>query len=242
MPRGPAAAAAVSRPIARSAIRRHVKRPPPPPFWLRCGPRAKRSWKSTRLPARPPSACKTSVSTRLVRYLDGQITARRLPTATRFAAAPSDNDYPAAVRGRDGAVWVAYVAYQRGGEPDMAAAARGDFRTFFPTGNGDQIRLVKFDGKQFSAPLPVTEPLLDLWKPTVAVGGAGRVWIAWSQNVGGNWDIYRRNFDPAANQWSPIERVTSDPGADINVVSTTDSTGTYGGPGRVAAGSIFRSS
>ena len=107
----------------------------------------------------------------------------------------------------------------------MAAAARGDFRTFVPTGNGDQIRLVKFDGKQWSAPLPVTEPLLDLWKPTVTVGGAGRVWVAWSQNVGGNWDIYRRSYDPAQNQWSPIERVTSDPGADINVVSTTDSKG-----------------
>ena len=74
-------------------------------------------------------------------------------------------------------------------------------------------------------PMPVTEPLLDLWKPTVTVGGAGRVWIAWSQNVGGNWDIYRRNYDPAQNQWSPIERVTSDPGSDINVVSTTDSKG-----------------
>ena len=131
-------------------------------------------------------------------YLDGQITARRLPAATRFAAAASDNDYPAAARGPDGTVWVAYVAYQRGGEPDMEAAARGDFRTFVPKGNGDQIRLVKFDGKQWSAPLPVTEPLLDLWKPTVAVGGAGKVWVAWSQNVGGNWDIYRRSYDPAA--------------------------------------------
>ena len=158
-------------------------------------------------------------------YLDGKIVAQRLPAATRFAAAPSDNDYPAAASGRDGAVWVAFVAYRRGGEPDMAAAARGDFRTFVPTGNGDQIRLVKFDGQQWSVPMPVTEPLLDLWKPTVAVGGAGRVWIAWSQQVGGNWDIYRRNYDPAQNQWSPIERVTSDPGSDINVVSATDSTG-----------------
>ena len=178
-----------------------------------------RSWRSTR------SAGKAAIRLQDVdfdtprSYLDGKIVARRLPAATRFATAPSDNDYPAAARGRDGAVWVAYVAYRRGGEPDMAAAARGDFRTFVPTGNGDQIRLVKFDGQQWSAPMPVTEPLLDLWKPTVAVGGAGRVWIAWSQNVGGNWDIYRRNYDPAQNQWSPIERVTSDPGSDINVVS-----------------------
>ena len=84
---------------------------------------------------------------------------------------------------------------------------------------------MKFDGQQWSAPMPVTEPLLDLWKPTVTVDGAGKVWVAWSQNVGGNWDIYRRSYDPAQNQWSPIERVTTDPGADINVVSATDSQG-----------------
>ena len=36
-------------------------------------------------------------------YLDGKIVAQRLPSATRFGAAPSDNDYPAAARGRDGA-------------------------------------------------------------------------------------------------------------------------------------------
>jgi len=158
-------------------------------------------------------------------YLDGKIVAQRLPSATRFAAAPTDNDYPAAARGRDGAVWVAFVAYQRGGEPDMAAAARSDFNTLVPKGNGDQLRLVKFDGQQWSVPMPVTEPRLDLWKPTVAVGGAGRVWVAWSQNVGGNWDIYRRNYDPAQNRWTPIEQVTSDPGSDVNVVSTTDSKG-----------------
>jgi hypothetical protein len=159
------------------------------------------------------------------KYLDGAITARRLPAATRFAAAPSDNDCPAAARGPDGTIWLAFVAYHRAAEPDMEAAAKGDFRTFAAQGNGDQIRLVTFDGKQWSVPMPVTEPLLDLWKPTVAVGGGGQVWVAWSQNVEGNWDIYRRRYDPATNQWSPIERVTTDPGADVNVVSATDPQG-----------------
>ena len=36
-------------------------------------------------------------------YLDGKISVQRLPSATRFAASPSDNDYPAAARGREGA-------------------------------------------------------------------------------------------------------------------------------------------
>ena len=107
----------------------------------------------------------------------------------------------------------------------MAAAARHDFGTFVPKGNGDQIFLVHFDGKAWSAPMPVTDPLLDLWKPTVTVDGKGRVWVAWSQQVDGNWDVYRRCYDPAAGQWSAIERMTTDSGSDINVVSTTDSTG-----------------
>ena len=158
-------------------------------------------------------------------YMDGKIDARRLPSATRIAAAPGDNDYPAAARGRDGAAWVAYVTYQRGGEPDMEAAKKNEFASLVPSGNGDQIRLVKFDGKQWSAAMPVTEPLLDLWKPTVAVDGSGKVWVAWSQNSGDNWDIYRRSYDPAANQWSPVERMTTEPGADINVVSATDAKG-----------------
>lgn len=159
------------------------------------------------------------------KYLGDLIEAQRLPAATRLTASPTDNDYPAAARAPNGSIWVAYVAYQRGVEPDMEAAAKGDFRTLLPKGNGDQIRLVHFDGKVWSAPIPVTEPLLDLWKPTVAVDKAGQVWVAWSQNVNGNWDIHRRRYDPATNQWTPAEQITADPGADVNVVSTTDSTG-----------------
>jgi hypothetical protein len=64
------------------------------------------------------------------------------------------------------------------------------------SGNGDQIRLVHFDGRQWSAPLAVTANLLDLWKPCAAVDGSGKVWVSWSQNTSGNWDIYRRVYDP----------------------------------------------
>ena len=160
-------------------------------------------------------------------YLNGLITAKKLYAATRVVDSPTENDYPSAVRAPDGTIWAAYVAYQRGGEPDMAAAARHDFSTFVPKGNGDQVFLVHFDGKAWSAPMPVTEPLLDLWKPTVAVERQGRVWVAWSQQMDGNWDIYRRMLRSGRGRVvaAEIERVTSDSGADINVVSTTDSTG-----------------
>jgi hypothetical protein len=157
--------------------------------------------------------------------LNGEIMVRRLPTATPFAVAPSDNDYPSLTRGRDGTVWAAFVAYTHGGEPDMEAAARHDFRSLVPAGNGDQIRLARFDGRQWSAPMAVTANLLDLWTPSVAVDGAGRVWVAWSQNTGGRWQIYRRAYDPAAGSWAAVEQVTHEPGSQINVVSATDSQG-----------------
>ena len=172
--------------------------------------------------------------------LGGTLLARRLPAATPLVVAPTDNDYPAAARGPDGAVWVAFVAYRHGGEPDMEAAARGDFRSLVPHGNGDQIRLCRCDGRQWSAAMPVTEGLADLWKPTVAVDGAGKVWVAWSQNVAGNWDIYRRSYDPAAAAWTAIERVTTAPGADVNVVTHDrfDGQGLVGLAG--AAGEFFQ--
>ena len=159
------------------------------------------------------------------KYLDGAIEVRRVPAATRLTAGPTDNDYPAAARAKDGTVWAVFVAYQRGGEPDMEAAARGEFSTLVPKGNGDQVRLMKFDGRQWSAPLPVTQPQLDVWKPTVTVAGDGKVWVAWSQQSGGNWDIYRRSYDPVKERWSPVEKITAGSGANVNVVSTTDAKG-----------------
>jgi hypothetical protein len=160
-----------------------------------------------------------------ISLLDGKIIVHRLAAVTPFAVADSDNDYPALAAGRDGNAWAAMVAYTHGNDPDMEAAAKHDFRSLVTRGNGDQIRLVHFDGHQWSAPLAVTANGLDLWKPCVSVDGAGKVWVAWSQNTEGNWDIYRRAYDSVAGTWSLIERLTHESGADINVVSATDSQG-----------------
>ena len=127
---------------------------------------------------------------------------RRLPSAHATGVFRHRQRLPGGRAGPDGAIWVAFVAYTERRQPRHGGGRKDDFRSFVPPGNGDQIRLVQFDGRQWSAPLAVTEALLDLWKPTVAVDGAGKVWVAWSQNVDGNWDIYRRSYDPAAAQWS----------------------------------------
>jgi len=63
--------------------------------------------------------------------------------------------------------------------------------------------------------MAVTEPRLDLWRPSVAVC-AGKVVVAWSQNFDGEWDLCLRSYDPASRQWSKRRRIER-PGADIHV-------------------------
>ena len=159
------------------------------------------------------------------KYLNGLITAKKLYAATRVVASPTENDYPSAARGPDGTIWVAYVAYQRGGEPDMAAAARAISAPSFPRATAIRFSLVHFDGKSGPRRLPVTEPLLDFgsppWRSTgrAACGSPGASkWAAIGTSIAA------ATIRPRTNG-RPIERVTTDPGSDINVVSTTDSKG-----------------
>jgi hypothetical protein len=163
-------------------------------------------------------------------FLDGQAAVRREQGAVRLTGKETEDDFPALARGRDGTIWLAYVEYQPGKQPLPERVLAGQFDDLVPKGNGDCIRLVRFDGKVWQPALDVTETGLDVWRPTVAVDGTGVVHIAWSQQVEGDWDIFTRRYTPPAGKeekgkWSEIERVTNAPGADFGVVSATDSAG-----------------
>ena len=160
-----------------------------------------------------------------LRLLEGQVEVRRTPPAFRLTESLQDEDFPAAAAAPDGTVWAVYVAYQSGPPLDMDAVAARRFDSLVPRNNGDRIYLVHYDGRQWSAPREVTEGLSDVWRPSVAVDGKGVVWVAWSEQREGNWDVYRRRFDPKKESFTPIERVTKDPGADINAVLAADSKG-----------------
>ena len=175
-------------------------------------------------------------------YLDGELAVRRLPSPTQLAFSATDNDYPAAAQARDGRIWVAFVAYQSGGNPDMEAAAKYDFRSLVPSGNGDQIRLVMFDGRQWSAPLAVTEGLLDLWKPTVAVDGAAK-----SGSPGARTSAAIGTSTAAATTRPPPSGRPSSGSPPSRAPTSTwfpppTPKATCGGPGRDGGASTFRSS
>ncbi len=153
-------------------------------------------------------------------FLDGAAAVERVPLSAQITNSPDEEDFPACAVAPDGTIWCAYVAYKHGNPINTNEVFSGKFDSLVTKGNGDQIKLMKFDGKAWSAPMDVTEAGLDVWRPTVAVDGQGRVWVVWSQNIGGNWDLYARTYNPRVNHWSNVRRVTTELGADINVVAT----------------------
>ena len=67
----------------------------------------------------------------------------------------------------------------------------------------------------------------DVMRAAVAVDGSKRVWVFWSANQKGNFDIYAAivGWRVEGRQMVAPMRVTSDPGTDVNPVAATDSQG-----------------
>ncbi|HTU91531.1 MAG TPA: hypothetical protein VMF69_15720, partial [Gemmataceae bacterium] len=163
-------------------------------------------------------------------FLDGQVQVEREQSAVRLTEPETEDDYPAAAKGKDGTIWLAYVSYQPGRPIVMERVKTHNFEELEPKDNGDQILLRRFDGKVWHPPLDVTGEGLRVWRPTVAVDGNGDVWVAWSQQIDGDWEICYRRYTPpkdsGAGAWSDIVRLTRIPGADFHVVAATDAAGT----------------
>jgi hypothetical protein len=156
-------------------------------------------------------------------FLDGAAAVERVPLSAQITHSPDEEDFPACALAPDGTIWCAYVAYKHGSPINPDEVFSGKFDSLVTKGNGDQIKLMKFDGKAWSAPIDVTEAGKDVWRPSVTVTDSGKVVVAWSQNDHGNWNILWRVWDPQANDWSGPEKVpevlTPNPSADLNPVA-----------------------
>lgn len=162
-------------------------------------------------------------------FLGGQVSVQREDAAIRLTSKDVESDYPSLARGADGSLWLAYCEYRRGTPYVTERVLTGEFDALVPRNNGDQVRLKRFDGASWSTGLDVTEPGLDIWRPSVTVA-KGAVHVSWAQQVNGNWDIYHRAYTPSAQagdkgRWSEIVRVTTNPATDFHVVNVTASNG-----------------
>jgi hypothetical protein len=95
----------------------------------------------------------------------------------------------------DGTVWVAWLSFE---------------------GDRDDVALRAYKDKVWQNLQWMPGTSGDNWLPHVVVDTSNRVWVVWSQQANGQWDICARRFDPGRQEWSELERWTSDPLPDIN--------------------------
>ncbi|HMF11768.1 MAG TPA: hypothetical protein VKE94_05660, partial [Gemmataceae bacterium] len=121
-----------------------------------------------------------------------------------------EDDFPSIAAAPDGTVWAVWASY---------------------SGLYDEIRGRTFRNGGWSTSFPVPGVTGDVWMPQVAVDASGKAWFVWSQQVDYpsrdpekvNWDLFAVSYD--GSRWSKPERLTTDPGPDINHRLKRDSRG-----------------
>ncbi len=152
-------------------------------------------------------------------YLNGAASIERVAATRPITAGGTDDDFPAAAVANDGTVWCAFVAYRHGNPIDSDAVAHGRFDSLEIRDHGDQVLLRSYKNGIWSArAVEVSDNGLDVWRPSIAVDRTGVVWIVWSQQEQGDWDLHARSYDPKTGKLGTIERLTRTKGPDINAV------------------------
>ncbi len=183
--------------------------------------------------------------------LDGKVRVDRVPDTLQLTSSTEDQDFPAIAQDGD-TVYVSYVEFVHSdrslevhGRLDQAPSdsfrsawlklggwwrgqldqAPANFDSLARPAGGDQVFLLTYSKSKraWSEPMPVSAPKQDIMRAAVAVDGQKRVWVFYSANRDGNFDIYARSL--AGGRWSSEIRLTSDPGTDLNPVAATDAKG-----------------
>ena len=83
-------------------------------------------------------------------------------------------------------------------------------------GYRDEVRLARFDNdeERWGTWTQVPGVSGDVWKPRLAFDATGRIWIVWSQQADGNFDLYARWYD--GNIFGSLHRLTNAPQSDFD--------------------------
>ncbi len=160
--------------------------------------------------------------------LNGRVLVERVPSALQLTTSDEEQDFPAVAQSGDD-VYASYVEFVHG---DRSQVIEGQFREepksfdslARPVG-GDQIMLLHYSKstRTWSPSMEVSAPKQDVMRTAVAVDAKKRVWVFWSANQNGNFDLYAKTY--AQGKWSSEMRLTTDPGPDLNPVAASDSSG-----------------
>lgn len=162
-----------------------------------------------------------------IRALNHRVMADRIPFAMQLTRSLEEQDYPAAAADKAGNIWVAYLEFKHHPEHNRIRANYKERPKNFddlkaPPG-GDQVFLLRVAGDKVEAPIPISPPGGDLYRPAVAVDGGNRVWVFWSANEKGNFDLWAR---PVENgRPGGAFKICDAPGSDMFPVAVTDNAG-----------------
>ncbi|MDA2924285.1 hypothetical protein MYX65_06450 [Acidobacteria bacterium AH-259-L09] len=161
-------------------------------------------------------------------FLDGRVKVEQVPLSRQLTDSIEQQDFPALAASGE-KVYLAYVEFRHGDRsqawPWPLQEKPDSYEPLRRSAGGDQVLFMEYSrlDRTWSAPEPVSEKGQDAFGAAVAVGGAGRIWVIWSAQVEGNFDLYARCRK--AGRWLETIRLTSHPGPDLYPVAVTDSEG-----------------
>jgi hypothetical protein len=161
-------------------------------------------------------------------FLDGRVIVERLPFTTQLTRSPEEQDHPAIAQSGN-AVYVAYVEFTHGDRsqkwPRQLKERPASYDSLVRPTGGDRVLLMEYSksSRRWSKPEPVSAARQDVYGVAAAVDGDGRLWVIWSANVNGNFDLYARAR--SGNTWSREIRLTQNAAPDFQPAAATDSTG-----------------
>jgi hypothetical protein len=161
-------------------------------------------------------------------FLDGAVEVTRVPPTSQLTTSDDDEDFPALTHAGD-AIWMSFVRFSHSDRAQEAfqqmPRAPESFDYLARPAGGDRVYAMRFAESQkgWSRPEPVSPAGEDTAGTAIASDAQGRVWVIWSAQRNGNFDIYARAN--AKGVWGPEVRVTKDAGTDLNPVAVADSKG-----------------
>jgi hypothetical protein len=187
---------------------------------------------------------------RIAAELDGAAEVERTAAAQPFTTdAKTDDDYPSAAISADGTVWASWQSFtpglERGSRAHSYDTEPSDLRFLATAPGGDQLWLRPLNGQAIA----ITPAGRDIYKSTVAVDGAGLIWVAWAENASykpfpdnprSNFDILIRSYDPKTKKLSEPVNLSESPESDVWPVAATDSDGHVWVAWQAARDHVFR--
>ena len=122
-------------------------------------------------------------------FLDQGVQVSGLQSTAKLTDDSRDDDYPSVAVLDNTTAWAVWQSY---------------------SGQVDEIRLSRYEGtwRTFTRVPGVSG---DVWRPQVALDKEERLWVVWSQQVEGNFDLYARALDEKENRWLELTRLSSHP-------------------------------